>query len=167
MQLDQAYQWVALAVYITTFPQGAVVGSKTSLRVDVTNLDCFLDQFSTPDIIPLDELQQMQQKVDKVRQRYGLGRLTVAEKQMIRNAVGLGKGHWYKCAKGHYYAIGECGGAMETSKCPDCGGDIGGTRHSLVPGNEHASEFDDSAFAAYSNEASENMSARWSIAFLK
>lgn len=40
-----------------------------------------------------------------------------------------GPGHWFKCPNGHYFAIGDCGGAMETSKCPDCGAKIGGANH--------------------------------------
>lgn len=47
-------------------------------------------------------------------------------KEMIMKAVDLGKGHWFKCKNGHFYTIGECGGAMQTSKCPDCGEVIGG-----------------------------------------
>ena len=44
--------------------------------------------------------------------------LTPEEKRQIVKAIGLSKGHWFKCPRGHVYAIGECGGAMETSKCP-------------------------------------------------
>jgi hypothetical protein len=31
--------------------------------------------------------------------------------------------------------IGECGGAMETSRCPDCGGAVGGANHTLLATN--------------------------------
>ena len=39
----------------------------------------------------------------------------------------------YVCVRetGHIYAIGECGGATEESKCPDCQATIGGTSHNL------------------------------------
>jgi hypothetical protein len=30
----------------------------------------------------------------------------------IMKAIGLDKGHWNKCPNGHFYVIGECGGAM-------------------------------------------------------
>jgi serine/threonine protein kinase/cell division septum initiation protein DivIVA len=40
-------------------------------------------------------------------------------------------GGWYRCGCGSAYAIGECGGAMEEARCPDCGGTIGGQRHRL------------------------------------
>jgi hypothetical protein len=32
--------------------------------------------------------------------------------EMILKATGENKGHWYKCPNGHYYVIGDCGGAM-------------------------------------------------------
>lgn len=53
-----------------------------------------------------------------------------------------GKGHWFKCSKGHYYVIGECGGATETAKCPECNEVIGGTGHQLVESSQVASEMD-------------------------
>jgi hypothetical protein len=49
--------------------------------------------------------------------------------EVIINAIGLDKGHWYKCPNGHYYVIADCGGAMEESKCPDCGSVVGGQNH--------------------------------------
>ena len=63
--------------------------------------------------------------------------------------MGLGKGHWFKCPNGHIYAIGECGGAMETAKC-SCGAEIGGSQHRLLSSNQHAGEMDDSKHAAWS-----------------
>lgn len=30
------------------------------------------------------------------------------------------RGHWYKCQNDHFYVVGECRGAMQTSECPDC-----------------------------------------------
>ena len=68
-------------------------------------------------------------------------------------AVGLSKGHWYKCPNGHCYAIGECGGAMETSKCPECGAVIGGVRHTLQEDNRLAPEMDGAQHSAWSEQA--------------
>ena len=56
--------------------------------------------------------------------------------------MNLGTGHFFKCPNGHFYAIGECGGAMEKSKCPECGEVIGGGDHTLAAGNQLASEID-------------------------
>ncbi|CAK4032056.1 Hypothetical predicted protein [Lecanosticta acicola] len=37
-----------------------------------------------------------------------------------------GLGHWYRCANGHAFTVGECRGPMQTSMCPQCSGPIGG-----------------------------------------
>lgn len=71
----------------------------------------------------------------------GIG-ISLEEKEMVLKAIGLTRGHWYKCPKGHVYAIGECGGPMETGKCPECGTTIGGGRHQLAAGNSVATEMD-------------------------
>lgn len=42
----------------------------------------------------------------------------------------------YECPQGHLYAIGECGEAVEKSKCPDCGEIIGGKDHKSTTGNK-------------------------------
>ena len=41
---------------------------------------------------------------------------------------------WYECPNGHPYSIGECGKPMQTSKCSECGVEIGGRDHSNVAG---------------------------------
>ena len=71
----------------------------------------------------------------------GLG-ITDREKNEILKAMQLTQGHWYKCPNGHIYAIGQCGGAMEESRCNECGAVIGGTQHRLIAGNQVASEMD-------------------------
>lgn len=68
--------------------------------------------------------------------------LTSAEKLEIVKAMGLTKGAWYKCLKGHIYAIGECGQAMEESRCPECKSTIGGRDHRLNASNAWAPEMD-------------------------
>ena len=79
--------------------------------------------------------------------------LTFNERQMIIKAISAKPGSWYKCPNGHYYQIGDCGGAMQTSKCPDCGSQIGGHSHRLLDSNQHAAEFDQSNHAAWSEAA--------------
>ncbi len=68
-------------------------------------------------------------------------------------AIGLPQGHWYKCPNGHTYAIGDCGGAMQRAKCPECRAEIGGMSHALATGNVHAPEMDGSRHAAWSEGA--------------
>ena len=90
----------------------------------------------------------------------GLG-ISDEERQQILKAVGLGQGHWYKCPNGHIYAIGECGGAMQTGKCNECGAQIGGGSHTLLASNQHAGEMDGSRHAAWSEQA--NNFANWDL----
>jgi len=54
---------------------------------------------------------------------------------------GSGAGHWYTCPNSHVYYIGECGGAMQESRCPECGARIGGSGHRLQAGNRPAQVF--------------------------
>ncbi|CAH0585816.1 unnamed protein product [Chrysodeixis includens] len=72
------------------------------------------------------------------------------EREMIVKAMNLNSGHWYKCPNGHFYCIGECGGAMQVGTCPECGAAIGGTRHTLLQDNAHAPEMDGSRHPAWS-----------------
>lgn len=63
----------------------------------------------------------------------------------------------FSCQLGHVYAIGECGGANQKGKCPECNADIGGVSHRLAEGNTLAREMDGATFAAYSEEANNMM----------
>lgn len=72
------------------------------------------------------------------------------EREMIVKAMNLNSGHWYKCPNGHFYCIGECGGAMQVGICPECGASIGGTSHTLLSDNAHAPEMDGSRYPAWS-----------------
>ena len=72
--------------------------------------------------------------------------VSVEEKRIVFDAmvseVGGGAGgfggHWFTCANGHVYTIGECGGAMEEAKCMECGERVGGSQHRLVAGGRAA-----------------------------
>ena len=55
-----------------------------------------------------------------------------------------------KCPNGHVYINAECGGAMESRRCPDCDATIGGQSHALASGNQVASEMDGAQHAAWS-----------------
>ncbi|XP_062400969.1 NFX1-type zinc finger-containing protein 1 [Sardina pilchardus] len=84
--------------------------------------------------------------------RGGLG-IDDQERVMIVRAMALPRGHWYKCPNGHVYAIGDCGGATVSRRCPDCNALIGGANHNLNTGNEVASEMDGAQHAAWSDAA--------------
>lgn len=78
----------------------------------------------------------------------GLG-ISVEEKEMILKVMGFSRGHWYKCPKGHIYAIADCGGANQHGKCPECGAAIGGESHRLASGNAVATEMDGATAPAW------------------
>jgi hypothetical protein len=46
--------------------------------------------------------------------------------------------HWYECPNGHPYFIGDCGGAMVTSRCIECGEPVGENSHRLLSSNRTA-----------------------------
>ena len=53
---------------------------------------------------------------------------------------------------GHVYAIGDCGGAQEASRCPDCKSAIGGTNYRLQGGNTLATEMDGATQSAWPDQ---------------
>ncbi|KAJ8042128.1 NFX1-type zinc finger-containing protein 1 [Holothuria leucospilota] len=83
--------------------------------------------------------------------------ITEDERDMVVKAMGFTRGHWFKCPNGHVYAIGECGGAMQRSQCPECKASIGGESHRLDEGNVVASEMDGALHPAYSEGANNMM----------
>ena len=88
-------------------------------------------------------------KVIGSRLSMGLG-IDDVERQQILKAMGMTKGHWFKCPNGHIYAIGDCGGAMQESFCIECKAPIGGGRHSLRADNALAGEMDGATHPAWS-----------------
>lgn len=83
--------------------------------------------------------------------------ITREEQITVIKALNLSAGHIYTCPNGHYYTIGECGGPMEVSRCPECNSKIGGQNHQLVSGNRHSGDLDGSRYAAFSHEANINI----------
>ncbi|KAL1891202.1 hypothetical protein Sste5346_007836 [Sporothrix stenoceras] len=63
--------------------------------------------------------------------------VTAAEMQAVYQAMAAkfhGTGHWYTCANGHPFTVGECGMPMEQTRCPECGATVGGLNHSPAEG---------------------------------
>ncbi|KAI0956522.1 hypothetical protein AcW1_005178 [Taiwanofungus camphoratus] len=76
--------------------------------------------------------------VDKVYQP-----LSLQERQDIVKAFGFShRGHFYNCENGHTFVITECGGAMESARCPECSAPVGGGGHRLHSSNTRAREFE-------------------------
>ncbi|KAL2838452.1 hypothetical protein BJY01DRAFT_258037 [Aspergillus pseudoustus] len=51
-------------------------------------------------------------------------------------------GHWYNCANGHPFAVGECGMPMELARCPECGAQVGGQNHAPAEGVSRATQME-------------------------
>lgn len=67
------------------------------------------------------------------------------EMRMIVSAMSKefsGTGHWYKCANGHPFTVGECGMPMQTARCPQCGAPIGGRNHAPAAGVQRAEDIE-------------------------
>ncbi|OOG00383.1 hypothetical protein ASPCADRAFT_511396 [Aspergillus carbonarius ITEM 5010] len=72
--------------------------------------------------------------------------VTTAERLAVLAAMARefrGTGHWYYCVNGHPFTIGECGGAMQLSRCPECGAAVGGANHRTTVGVTHARDLED------------------------
>jgi hypothetical protein len=52
-------------------------------------------------------------------------------------------GHWYTCANGHPFTVGDCGGPMVEAQCPECGAPIGGQHHVAAEGVHRTQEIED------------------------
>ncbi|XP_057868055.2 uncharacterized protein LOC131075241 isoform X1 [Cryptomeria japonica] len=89
-------------------------------------------------------------KTEEIKRNLESGQRALEEVvNVITREVG-GKGHWYKCPNGHFYVVGECGGPMQKSKCPDCNAVVGGESHQPAEGNSHA-DIDGSSHPAWGN----------------
>jgi hypothetical protein len=93
--------------------------------------------------------------IGDMSEKYSVNGLSDQLRIEIVKAMALEKGHWFKCPNGHYYAIADCGGAVSTSRCPDCKVTVGGTNYRMSAGNKHAGEMDDSEHPAWSNQAND------------
>jgi len=85
--------------------------------------------------------------VKKEQEQQHRRELSQAERRDIDRAIGqtegrsTGAGNWFACPNGHPYYIGECGGAMQESTCPECGARVGGGSHSLRRDNAFVADF--------------------------
>lgn len=95
------------------------------------------------------DVKEDMKKLDNKLPLTGLG-ISEEERHMIVSAMKMPRGHWHKCPNGHVYIITECGGAMQSGRCPDCNATIGGESHRLAEGNAVASEMDGAQHSAWS-----------------
>ena len=126
---------------------------KAFLETTLEHYEAYGTKLTESNKLTNDVYESKQYHLKMLTRRYGLQFLSEEEKKMIVKAIDGKPGSWYKCRNGHIYNIGQCGGAMVTSKCPHCKVLIGGRCHQLLSDNVHAGEFDGSQHAAWSEGA--------------
>ncbi|KAH8889256.1 hypothetical protein GQ53DRAFT_723440 [Thozetella sp. PMI_491] len=91
-----------------------------------------------------DNLQDLILKMKKILAGLSSEELASIKVAMVSGPDGLRthSGHWYNCANGHPFAIGECGMPMEEALCPECGSRIGGQNHQPLAGVTRAVEME-------------------------
>ena len=62
--------------------------------------------------------------------------LFMVQRALMEAGADRGAKRWFTCPNGHPFAIGQCGGAMQRSTCPECGEEIGGEDHTLAASNK-------------------------------
>lgn len=114
------------------------MGSRVAAQVYRNNLS----HLSVGDTA-LAHIRRMLPHLQELKQRV-LNGGELAEQARVLAAVLGGmdgmQGHVYVCPNGHPYVIGECGGAMQRSRCIECGAEVGGGGHRLQADNRPATE---------------------------
>ncbi|KAL8841356.1 MAG: hypothetical protein Q9170_000987 [Blastenia crenularia] len=90
-------------------------------------------------------LEEVSEAEKMLREATFYAPVTSAEKEAVYAAMAQdfrGTGHWYYCANGHPFTVGECGMPMQTSRCPQCGAVVGGTNHTPASGVLRAGDFE-------------------------
>jgi len=108
-------------------------------RLDEAEKVC--NKFAGGDVDPTKGLAD---EIAEVRKMLDEG-VSSSEMRMVVAAMAgefRGTGHWYRCANGHPFTVGECGMPMELAKCPACGAGIGGQSHRPTEGVQHAHDIE-------------------------
>ncbi|KAI6041099.1 hypothetical protein EDC04DRAFT_2893494 [Pisolithus marmoratus] len=76
---------------------------------------------------------------------FNLGEVILSTSFSLTLTIGTAvvAGHFYRCPNGHTFVIGDCGAAMQTSRCPECGEAIGGESCQLLASNSRATEYEE------------------------
>ncbi|KAF2171405.1 hypothetical protein M409DRAFT_63696 [Zasmidium cellare ATCC 36951] len=91
------------------------------------------------------QTQSVSEEVAGVREMLSDNPISATEMHMVVAAMATefrGTGHWYRCVNGHPFTIGECGGPVVTSRCPQCGAQIGGQHHMAAEGVTRADDIE-------------------------
>lgn len=92
------------------------------------------------------QLEKERQKLTHLEKTQIINAMNDETRHGVHNMVG---GRWFVCQNKHPYFVGDCGGATQISKCPECDAPIGGTQHKVVESNRFYGEFDGSEEPAW------------------
>jgi hypothetical protein len=87
--------------------------------------------------------------------------LYMVQKALMEAGDSRGAKRWYTCPNGHPFAIGNCGGATQESKCPECGEAIGGSGHNLLSTNKAMGAVTGTLASEVSNRALGSNHTNW------
>ena len=102
-----------------------------------TNLDWIIHHPSPAVTQEQKELARQLREFDSKAAR-ALERAAVIAAMGAEYAAGYGRGHWYECPNGHEYFIGNCGAAVTSGNCIECGLPVGGTGYGVLLGTNRA-----------------------------
>ncbi len=71
--------------------------------------------------------------------------VTTDEMRVIYKAMAAeftGTGHWFTCARGHPFTIGECALPKDRAQCPECDAPVGWTDHQTAEGIRSADDIE-------------------------
>ncbi|KAK0307764.1 hypothetical protein LTR82_015801 [Friedmanniomyces endolithicus] len=91
-----------------------------------------------------DPTKGLMEEIQDARRTLNEG-LSTSEMRMVVTAMTKefsGTGHWYRCANGHPFTVGECGMPMQLARCPACGAGIGGQHHQPTEGVQAAHDIE-------------------------
>jgi len=135
-------------IYARRVPE-AVVKAKEIMQKRVEYMKLLFDDLNAISPSESANSYELVQQIEKIMKTEFYEEVTKEEKMQIFQAMsrdvgdGVGSfgGHWYTCPNGHVYTIGECGGAMQQSTCPECHAVVGGSAHRVASGNAVAVDF--------------------------
>lgn len=150
--INEEIQRIILACKLKILQEGIIKENKSVPDEMQSKIDRASELFAFSRKIDGEVRERAINDLDQICKALKFGEISAEEKAEIVRAIGLSKGHWFKCPNGHIYAIGECGGAMERGKCPECKEVIGGGSHQLAEGNQLAPEMDGALHPAWSDQ---------------
>ncbi|XP_071350561.1 NFX1-type zinc finger-containing protein 1 [Trachinotus anak] len=125
------------------------MGQSDQIKSEVKTIKEVLEKYGQFTEQDEEKVKDTMKKLNQKLPLTGLG-ISEEERKMIISAIKMPPGHWHKCPNGHVYLITECGGAMESRRCPECNATIGGSQHRLASGNQVATEMDGAQHPAWS-----------------